>query len=79
LHDLPQSAGLGTEAGRALRKNAKKQAVVAVACKLAVLLHMLWVSGEVNELLTGLLMEGLGRSTRQFSVNGNVGTVGIAR
>jgi transposase len=30
-------------------KNAKKQAVVAVARKLAVLLHRLWVSGEVYE------------------------------
>ena len=30
-------------------KNAKKRAVVAVARKLAVLLHHLWVSGEVYE------------------------------
>jgi transposase len=30
-------------------KNAKKRAVVAVARKLAVLMHMLWVSGEVYE------------------------------
>src|SRR6516162_4096921 len=30
-------------------KNAKKRAVVAVARKLAVLLHCLWVSGEVYE------------------------------
>jgi len=30
-------------------KNAKKRAVVAVARKLAVLLHALWVSGEVYE------------------------------
>jgi transposase len=30
-------------------KNAKKRAVVAVARKLAVLLHRLWVSGEVFE------------------------------
>jgi len=29
--------------------NAKKRAVVAVARKLAVLLHKLWVSGEVYE------------------------------
>ena len=28
-------------------KNAKKRAVVAVARKLAVLLHRLWVTGEV--------------------------------
>ena len=30
-------------------KNAKKRAVVAVARKLAVLLHRLWVGGEVYE------------------------------
>jgi hypothetical protein len=30
-------------------KNAKKRAVVAVARKLAVRLHKLWVSGEVYE------------------------------
>jgi len=30
-------------------KNAKKRAVVAVARKLAVLLHCLWVTGEVYE------------------------------
>ena len=30
-------------------KNAKKRAVVAVARKLSVLLHKLWVSGEVYE------------------------------
>jgi transposase len=30
-------------------KNAKKRAVIAVARKLAVLLHKLWVSGEVYE------------------------------
>lgn len=35
-------------AGRG-RKNAKKRAVVAVARKLAVLLHRLWVDGEVYE------------------------------
>lgn len=33
------------------RKNAKKRAVVAVARKLAVLLHRLWTTGEVYELL----------------------------
>jgi hypothetical protein len=30
-------------------KNAKKRAVVAVARKLAILLHRLWVTGEVYE------------------------------
>ena len=36
-------------------KNAKKRAVVAVARKLAVLLHRLWVSGEVYEPLRNTL------------------------
>ena len=30
-------------------RNAKKRAVIAVARKLAVLLHRLWVSGEAHE------------------------------
>jgi hypothetical protein len=30
-------------------KNAKKRAIVAVARKLAVLIHALWVSGEVYD------------------------------
>jgi transposase len=30
-------------------KNAKKRAVIAVARKLAVLLHRLWITGEVYE------------------------------
>ena len=30
-------------------KNAKKRAIVAVARKLAILLHRLWVTGEVYE------------------------------
>jgi transposase len=36
-------------ASRGAKKNAKKRAVVAVARKLAVLLHSLWISGEVYE------------------------------
>lgn len=36
-------------------KNAKKRAVVAVAGKLAVLLHRLWVTGEVYEPLRNSL------------------------
>jgi transposase len=36
-------------AGRAAAKNARKRAVVAVARKLSVLLHHLWISGEVYE------------------------------
>lgn len=39
----------GTEIARRGGKNAKKRAVVAVARKLAVLLHRLWVTGEVYE------------------------------
>jgi transposase len=35
-------------------KNAKKRAIVAVARKLAVLLHRLWVTGEVYEPLRGV-------------------------
>ena len=30
-------------------KNAKKRAIVAVARKLAVLLHRLWITGEIYE------------------------------
>jgi transposase len=39
----------GTEIARRGGKNAKKRAVVAVARKLAVLLHRLWLTGEVYE------------------------------
>jgi hypothetical protein len=39
----------GRNSRREEGKNAKKRAVVAVAGKLAVLLHRLWVSGEVYE------------------------------
>jgi len=42
-------------------KNAKKRAVVAVARKLAVLLHSLWVSGEVYEPLRYALPEATER------------------
>jgi hypothetical protein len=48
-------SGLAARGG----KNAKKRAVVAVARKLAVLLHKLWVSGEVYE----ALHVGKGRQT----------------
>jgi transposase len=44
-----RSAALGAELAERGGKNAKKRAVVAVARKLAVLLHKLWVSGEVYE------------------------------
>ncbi len=40
-------------------KNGKRRAVVAVARKLAVLLHRLWVSGEVYEPLYGLTAEAV--------------------
>jgi transposase len=39
------------------KKNAKKRAVVAVARKLAVLLHHLWISGEVYEPLRNATVE----------------------
>ena len=45
-------------------KNAKKRAVVAVARKLAVLLHRLWVSGEVYEPLHNSLPEATRDSPR---------------
>ena len=43
------SEAVGAEAGARGGKNAKKRAMVAVARKLAVLLHRLWVTGEVYE------------------------------
>ena len=39
-------------------KNAKKRAVVAVARKLAVLLHRLWVTGECYEPLHNARLSG---------------------
>jgi transposase len=44
-----RSTTLGAEAGRARRQELEKRAIFAVARKLAVLLHHLWVSGEVYE------------------------------
>lgn len=44
-------------------KNAKKRAIVAVARKLAVLLHRLWVTGEVYEPLRNSGMRSGGRAT----------------
>jgi len=44
----------GLELSRRGGKNSKKRAVIAVARKLAVLLHKLWVSGEVYEPLYGI-------------------------
>jgi transposase len=40
-------------------KNGKRRAVVAVARKLAVLLHRLWVTGEIYEPLYGLATEAV--------------------
>jgi transposase len=39
-------------------KNAKKRAVVAVARKLSVLLHRLWITGEVYEPLHNARLSG---------------------
>lgn len=44
-------------------KNAKKRAVVAVARKLAVLLHRLWVTGEVYEPLHRAASESVEEKT----------------
>ena len=49
------------------RKSAKKQAVVAVARKLAVLLHRLWVSGvEAGGPGAGFQQEGQKLTTRKM-------------
>jgi transposase len=48
-------------------KNAKKRAVVAVARKLAVLLHRLWVSGEVYEPLRHTPPEAMQEGTTHHS------------
>ena len=40
-------------------KNAKKRAVIAVARKLAVLLHRLWITGEVYEPLRNSKIKGV--------------------
>jgi transposase len=47
----------GLELSRRGGKNSKKRAVIAVARKLAVLLHKLWVTAEVYEPLRGLTSE----------------------
>ena len=44
----------GLELAKRGGKNAKKRAKVAVARKLAVLMHRLWVTGEVYEPLYGI-------------------------
>ena len=48
-------------------KNAKKRAAVAVARKLAVLLHSLWVSGEVYDPLHHSLPEATREESRRHS------------
>lgn len=53
----------GLELARRGGKNAKKRAVVAVARKLAVLLHRLWVTGEVYEPLRKTKMKKKQRRT----------------
>ena len=45
-------------------KNAKKRAVVAVARKLAVLLHRLWLTGETYEPLRQKTPETIGLSNK---------------
>jgi hypothetical protein len=50
-------------------KNAKKRAVVAVARKLAVLLHRLWVSGEVFEPLRNSQKSDARRGLESFDPN----------
>jgi len=57
LGPLAPDSGLrrwGLELAKRGGKNSKKRAVVAVARKLAVLLHKLWVSGEVYDPLYGM-------------------------
>ena len=49
-------------AGSTAANNARKRAVVAVARKLAVLLHHLWISGEVYEPLYNLRWQPRGRA-----------------
>ena len=49
LRDKLNSWILGSISAERGGKNAKKRAVIAVARKVAVLLHKLWVSGEVYE------------------------------
>ena len=46
-------------------KNAKKRALVAVARKLAILLHRLWVTGEVYEPLRNSQVESPLKKTRK--------------
>jgi transposase len=58
-----RSWGLGLVARG--RKNAKKRAVVAVARKLAVLLHRLWVTGETYDPLRNTRLQGAKRAARQ--------------
>jgi transposase len=50
-------------------KNAKKRAVVAVARKLSVLLHRLWITGEVYEPLREAARKRRGRAPQKDSSN----------
>ena len=49
-------------------KNAKKRAVVAVARKLAVLLHGLWVCGKCTNRCATARRRGLRRRQRKFGI-----------
>jgi transposase len=60
LSSLAQDSTLrrwGLELASRGGKNGKKRAVIAVARKLAVLLHKLWSTGQVYEPLYGLAQE----------------------
>ncbi len=59
--DLRRRHGLKI-AGGAAAKNTRKRAVVAVARKLSVLLHRLWISGEVYEPLYNARQQLKGRA-----------------
>lgn len=51
---------LAERGGRNGKRNGKKRAIVATARKLAVLLHHLWVSGEVYEPLHNSQQSAMG-------------------
>ena len=50
-------APLGSRPGESRRKNAKKRAVVAVARKLVVLMHRLWITQEVYDPMRGIRVQ----------------------
>ncbi len=58
----------GLELARRGGKNAKKRSVVAVARKLAVLLHRLWLTGEVYEPLRNAPSKGKRRGLAAHAI-----------